>query len=78
MVEIPGFRFRKQMGAGWIRQIVIDADMMHASICRTDAAAVQTTDIAYVLGALETRTYDPVGNLRSADDPIYGSAGRSR
>ena len=52
--------------------------MMHASICRTDAAAVQATDIAYVLGALETRTYDPVGNFRRADDPIYGSAGRSR
>jgi hypothetical protein len=52
--------------------------MMHASICRTDAAAVQAADIVYVLGALQTRTYDAVGNLRRADDPIYGSAVRSR
>jgi hypothetical protein len=52
--------------------------MMHASICRTDVAAVQAQDIAYVLGTLQTRTYDPVGNLRRADDPIYGPAGGSR
>jgi hypothetical protein len=48
--------------------------MMHASICRTDAARVQAEDIAYVLGSLQTRTYDPVGNLRRADDPVYGAA----
>ena len=52
--------------------------MMHASICRTDGAAVQAADIAYVLGALQTRTHDPVGNLRRADDPVYGPAGGSR
>jgi hypothetical protein len=52
--------------------------MMHVSICRTDVAAVQAQDIAYVLGTLQTRTYDPVGNLRRADDPIYGPAGGSR
>jgi hypothetical protein len=52
--------------------------MMHASICRTDTAAVQAGDIAYVLGSLETRIYDPVGNLRKAGDPIYGPAGNSR
>jgi hypothetical protein len=52
--------------------------MMHASICHTDAAAIRPEDIAYVLGALQTRTYDPAGNLRRADDPIYGPAGRSR
>jgi hypothetical protein len=52
--------------------------MMHASICRTDVAALQAQDIAYVLGALQTRTHDPVGNLRRADDPIYGQAGGSR
>jgi hypothetical protein len=52
--------------------------MMHASICRTDTAAVQAADIAYVLASLQTRTYDPVGNLRKADDPIYRPAGHSR
>jgi len=52
--------------------------MMHASICRTDTAAVQAQDIAYVLASLQTRTYDPVGNLRKAGDPIYGPAGTSR
>jgi hypothetical protein len=46
--------------------------MMHASICRTDAANVQAEDIAYVLGSLQARIYDPVGNLRKADDPTYG------
>jgi hypothetical protein len=52
--------------------------MMHASICRTDTAAVQAQDIAYVLASLQTRTYDPVGNLRKAGDPIYGPTGSSR
>jgi hypothetical protein len=52
--------------------------MMHASICRSDTAAVQAGDIAYVLGSLETRIYDPVGNLRKAGDPVYGPAGSSR
>ena len=52
--------------------------MMHASICRMDNASVQAEDIAYVLGSLQTRTYDPVGNLRKAGDPIYGPAGNSR
>ena len=50
--------------------------MMHASICRMDNASVQAEDIAYVLGSLQTRTYDPAGNLRKADDPVYGAAGR--
>jgi hypothetical protein len=50
--------------------------MMHASICRTDTAAVQSEDIAYVLGSLQTRIYDPVGNLRNANDQTtYGPAG---
>jgi len=52
--------------------------MMHASICRTDTAAVQAGDIAYVLASLQTRTYDSVGNLRKAGDPIYGPTGNSR
>ena len=52
--------------------------MMHTSICRTDMAAVQANDIAYVLASLQTRTYDPVGNLRKPDDPIYGTAGNPR
>jgi hypothetical protein len=38
--------------------------MMHASICRTDTAAVQAEDIIYVLGSLQTRVYDPLGNLK--------------
>jgi hypothetical protein len=49
--------------------------MMHASICRVDNTSVQAEDIAYVLGSLQTRTYDPVGNLRKPDDPVYGSPG---
>ena len=52
--------------------------MMHTSICRTDAATMRAEDIAHVLGSLQTRTYDPVGNLRKANDPIYGPAGSSR
>jgi hypothetical protein len=49
--------------------------MMHASICRTDTATVQTEDVAYVLGSLQTRIYDPAGNLRQATDPTtYGPA----
>jgi hypothetical protein len=53
--------------------------MMHASICRTDGAAVQAQDVAYVLGSLQSRTYDPIGNLRKADDQtIYGPAANSR
>jgi hypothetical protein len=39
-----------------------------ANVCRTDTAAVEARDVAYVLGALQTRIYDPVGNLRKADD----------
>jgi hypothetical protein len=52
--------------------------MMHASICRTDTAAVQANDIAFVLGSLQTRTYDSVGNLRQPNDPIYGPVGNPR
>jgi hypothetical protein len=53
--------------------------LMHASICRTDTAAVQAQDIAYVLGSLQTRIYDPAGNLRKADDQTtYGPAASSR
>jgi hypothetical protein len=39
---------------------------------------VQPNDIAYVLASLQTRTYDPVGNLRQPNDPVYGPAGSSR
>jgi hypothetical protein len=52
--------------------------MMHATICRTDTAAVQAEDVAYVLGSLQTRIYDPVDNLRKADDKTYGPAANSR
>src|SRR5215472_17005385 len=34
--------------------------MMHASICRTDGAAVQAQDVAYVRSSLQARIYDPV------------------
>jgi hypothetical protein len=50
--------------------------IMHASICRTDTATVQAQDVAYVLVSLQTRIYDPLGNLRQANDATtYGSAG---
>ena len=53
--------------------------MMHASICRTDTAAVQAQDIAYVLSSLQTRIYDGAGNLRKAgDQTTYGSVANSR
>jgi hypothetical protein len=52
---------------------------MHASICRTDTATVQAEDVAYVLGALQTRIYDPLGNLRKSDDrTTYSPATNSR
>jgi len=52
---------------------------MHASICRTDTAAVQAQDIAYVLSSLQTRIYDGAGNLRKAgDQTTYGSVTNSR
>ena len=38
--------------------------IMHASICAIDTAAVRPDDVAYVLGSLQVRQYDPVGNLR--------------
>jgi hypothetical protein len=53
--------------------------MMHASICRTDTAPVQAEDVAYVLGSLQTRIYDPIDNLRKADDQTtYGPATNPR
>jgi hypothetical protein len=53
--------------------------MMHASICRTDGAAVQAQDVAYVLGSLQTRIHDSAGNLRQANDPTtYGPAGNQQ
>jgi hypothetical protein len=42
--------------------------MLHASICRTDMAAVRAEDISYGLGSLQIRQYDPVGNLRKAGE----------
>ena len=40
--------------------------MLHASICRTDTAAVRAEDVAYTLGSLQIWQYDPEGNLRKA------------
>lgn len=42
--------------------------MLHASICRTDTAAARAEDVAYALGSLQVRQYDPVGNLRKAGE----------
>jgi hypothetical protein len=53
--------------------------IMHASICRTDTATVEAQDVAYVLGSLQTRIYDPMGNLRQANDATtYGLAGNQQ
>jgi hypothetical protein len=38
--------------------------VLHASICRSDTAAMRPEDVAYALGSLQLRQYDPVGNLR--------------
>jgi hypothetical protein len=38
--------------------------MIHASICRADAVAVQPADVAYALQYLQIRERDPTGNLR--------------
>jgi hypothetical protein len=43
--------------------------MLHASICRTDAASVQPQDVAYVIGSLRVQEYDPVGNIRPPPIP---------
>jgi hypothetical protein len=40
--------------------------MLHASICRTDAAAVHPEEVSYALGRLRIRQFDPQGNLRNA------------
>ena len=40
--------------------------MLHASICRTDTAAVRPDDIASALSLLQIRQDDPVANLRTA------------
>lgn len=38
--------------------------MLHASICRTDTAAMRPEDASFGLASLQIRQYDPVGNLR--------------
>jgi hypothetical protein len=38
--------------------------IIHASICRIDTAALRAEDVAYALGSLQIRQYDPQGNLR--------------
>jgi len=52
--------------------------VVHASICHTDAAGVQAGDIAYVVGSLQARIYDPAGNLRQANDPTNYHPGDKR
>jgi hypothetical protein len=39
--------------------------VIHASICRDDRRPVMASDIDYVLGSLQVRTYEPRGNLRA-------------
>jgi hypothetical protein len=55
----------KKPGPRWLGGYVY---MLHASICRTDTAAVRPEDVSYALGSLELRQYDPVGNLRKAGE----------
>jgi hypothetical protein len=53
--------------------------MIHVSVCRTDGAIVQAQDVADVLGSLQTRIYDPGGNLRRVDDQTtYGPTANPR
>ncbi len=40
--------------------------ILHASICRTDTAAMRAEDISYALNSLQIRQFDPQGNLRRA------------
>ncbi|MBV9966663.1 MAG: hypothetical protein JO008_13310 [Alphaproteobacteria bacterium] len=47
--------------------------VMHATICRTDAQAVSTQDIAATTDRLLIRVYDPVGNLRGPPATLYSS-----
>lgn len=42
--------------------------MVDASICRTDMTAVRAEDVAYALGTLQIRQYDPEDNLRKTGD----------
>jgi hypothetical protein len=53
----------KRAGPAWQGGYIY---MMHASICRTDTAAVRAEDISYALASLQIRQYDPQGNLRPA------------
>jgi hypothetical protein len=38
--------------------------VLHATICQASGPAIMPADIDAVVGALQIRTYDPVGNLR--------------
>jgi hypothetical protein len=40
--------------------------VLHATICQASGPAIMPADIEAVVGALQIRTYDPVGNLRPA------------
>lgn len=51
----------KRAGARWAGGYTY---MIHASICRSDAAPVQPADVAYALQYLEIRQRDPTGNLQ--------------
>jgi hypothetical protein len=59
--------------------LAVQGSLPRASVCRTDTAAVEAQDVAHVLGSLQTRIYDRVGNLSKADDQRrYGPATNSR
>jgi hypothetical protein len=48
---------------------------VHASLCRLDGARVQAADVQQMLSSLKIRVYDPVGNLRPANDTNYAQFG---
>ena len=51
----------KKAGPPWQGGYV---DMIHASICHTDTAAVQPGDVAYALQYLQILQHNPIGNLQ--------------
>jgi hypothetical protein len=43
---------------------------IHASLCRTDGAAVQPSDLHTALASLRIQVYDPIGNIRPPEHSI--------
>lgn len=57
----------RKLGPNWRGGVIWS---VHASLCRTDGAAVQPADVHAMLSSLKIRVYDPVGNIRPADQSI--------